>query len=354
MITVVSENYGSNNVYEGMSLAEACTQLQIDTNNILNETQMDILLAEHAFLYENGYEVEYFDEAGNETKASISMKDRIIAGWEKIKKSIMDTYDKLIMWIKVHVAELSENFSKIGLNKRNVDAAINAVFVGDQKPTTIPVDKMANKVDYASFKKGIETGFKKNGMEDFEKTNSIIFDHYVKATEEEDRLVDIDDMKSAASAIFNPDHMIKHIYELKKKANKEIDNLKNTLKKEKSDENLDEKIKNLNNAVRFNTIYARDAVKIHHAWIAECVAKLRALCSRAEAKEAIRGVKKDARRDKMNSMKPKNLMASHRTKADAKDTERRDNRAKKAQSALDAADKPVNASALYLGKYYNV
>ena len=78
------------NVFAGMSLAEACGQLQANVSDILNEMNMGILLNEHMYLRENGEDIQYVNEA--DTK----LKDRIGAAIDNIIKQVSSLWNTLI------------------------------------------------------------------------------------------------------------------------------------------------------------------------------------------------------------------------------------------------------------------
>ena len=61
----------NSNIFSGMSLAEACGQLQANVSDILNEMNMGILLNEHLYLRENGEDIQYVDESAAELKNKI-------------------------------------------------------------------------------------------------------------------------------------------------------------------------------------------------------------------------------------------------------------------------------------------
>ena len=77
----------ASNVFAGMSLAEACGQLQANVSDALNEMNMSILLNEHLYLRENGEDISYV----NEGKLA-DLKNKITGAVDKVisdRKSVV-------------------------------------------------------------------------------------------------------------------------------------------------------------------------------------------------------------------------------------------------------------------------
>ena len=97
MITVINEETAVNtNPYPGMSLAEACSAMELAVTEACNDFQMGILLNEHAHLYANGTELDYVDEAGslNEKGQKIREDAANLIKWCADK--MMEAWDKFI------------------------------------------------------------------------------------------------------------------------------------------------------------------------------------------------------------------------------------------------------------------
>ena len=90
VISSQSSGYTNPNPFPGMSLAEACGMAQAYTADALNEMNMSILLNEHAYLLENGTEIQYVNEA------NYQLKEKIKGAIDKVTKTVSDMWDKLI------------------------------------------------------------------------------------------------------------------------------------------------------------------------------------------------------------------------------------------------------------------
>ena len=97
MISVINtEPEVISNPFPGMSLAEACSAAEISVMEIMNEFHMGILLTEHAYLYENGVEMEYVDEAGNLNERAANLKNKAIEAVMAAGRKIAEVFDKLV------------------------------------------------------------------------------------------------------------------------------------------------------------------------------------------------------------------------------------------------------------------
>ena len=70
---------------------------------------MDVLLSEHAYLYENACEVEYFVE-NKITDAGKNLIEKAKGLIEKVRKIISDLWNKLVDWVTTKVTEIKKKF----------------------------------------------------------------------------------------------------------------------------------------------------------------------------------------------------------------------------------------------------
>ena len=143
VISSQSSGYTNPNPFPGMSLAEACGMAQAYTADALNEMNMSILLNEHAYLLENGTEIQYVNEA------NYQLKEKIKTAIDKVSKTVSDMWDKLVNWVQDRVEDVRELLNKAGINKKKLDDIIgkwqpDATFEKDaslvNESEEIPVD----------------------------------------------------------------------------------------------------------------------------------------------------------------------------------------------------------------------
>ena len=96
MISVINtEPEVISNPFPGMNLAEACNAAEISVMEIMNEFHMGVLLTEHAYLYENGVEIEYVDEAGNLNERAANLKAKAIEAVKAAGRKIAELFDTI-------------------------------------------------------------------------------------------------------------------------------------------------------------------------------------------------------------------------------------------------------------------
>lgn len=304
MITVVNENTAAalavnSNPYPGMTLAEACNSLQLETTNILHEFQMDILLTEHAYLHENGVEIQYVNEDGNETEAGSNLKKKMSERWGAVKDKIMELWDKLIQWTSAHMTQLVEKLSKVGLTEKKFNTAMKAVFESGARqfvPVNISVAfdpewrRQMNATMFKNADRMISSEDYKDGA-----INVDLFEKFTHEATDTDKKIGYAGMKTAAMEVFHPEkNVIKDIMANKKSCNESLEKARKELLKVKDngdnrEDEIGRKVAALNDSLKYNTEVTRQAVKMYHTYVSNAVTMIRTLMATEEAKDAIRG-----------------------------------------------------------------
>lgn len=272
----------TSNIFSGMSLAEACGQLQANVSDILNEMNMGILLNEHLYLRENGEDIQYVDESAAE------LKNKIGGAIDAVIKQVASLWDRLVSWVQDRVEGVRMAFARAGIDKKKAEQAgavssCSVKWVGDDVIKSA-VDKILSDgidVNHA----GNESSYNLN---DFVKTKTSL-----SSTE----------VKYAFNVVFNTDRsIIGGIRTAKKMA---LENLSDLKKTAKSDKDSDQ-IKKINAASRRVSKQSALAIKLYHANIDGCVHALKAAINPAKAAKAVdRAAKVEDTKDKIKSKMPK-------------------------------------------------
>ena len=256
----------TSNIFSGMSLAEACGQLQANVSDILNEMNMGILLNEHLYLRENGEDIQYVDESAAE------LKNKIGGAIDAVIKQVASLWDRLVSWVQDRAEDVRMAFARAGIDKKKAEQAgavpscSSVKWVGDDVIKSA-VDKILNdSIDVTH--SGNESSYNLN---DFIKTKTSL-----SSTE----------VKYAFNVVFNTDRsIIGGIRTAKKMA---LENLSDLKKTAKSDKDSDQ-IKKINAASRRVSKQSALAIKLYHANIDGCVHALKAAINpvKAGAKKVI-------------------------------------------------------------------
>ena len=143
MINVITNDLPVNgNPYPGMSLAEACGAMEAAVAEVCNDFEMGILLTEHAYLYANGTEMEYVDEAGNLNKDGVSIKEKAINAITNVGNRIMELWDKLSDAVMTKIESLKIAMAKYGI--RNADVKR----IKDLSYVVFGINSISLKVNY--------------------------------------------------------------------------------------------------------------------------------------------------------------------------------------------------------------
>lgn len=272
----------TSNIFSGMSLAEACGQLQANVSDILNEMNMGILLNEHLYLRENGEDIQYVDESAAELKSKIG------GAIDAVIKQVASLWDRLVSWVQDRAEGVRMAFARAGIDKKKAEQAgavssCSVKWVGDDVIKSA-VDKiLSDGIDVTHA--GNESSYNLN---DFVKTKTSL-----SST----------DVKYAFNVVFNTDRsIIGEIRTAKKTALENLSNLKKTAKYDKDSD----QIKKINAASRRVSKQSALAIKLYHANINGCVNALKAAIKSEKAAKAVnRADMIEETMDKLKSKMPK-------------------------------------------------
>lgn len=286
MITVINEETAVNtNPYPGMSLAEACSAMELAVTEACNDFQMSILLNEHAHLYANGTELDYVDEAGslNEKGQKIREDAANLIKWCSDK--MMEAWDKFI-----EVAtSMIENF-KAALAKATITEKDFNLVKSHPEVFETPVEL---KVSYTIDPDFIRSGNYKDMMS--KEKDGEVMDAVELFVENGESTIKIDKgtFELAYKMVFAND-MLKKIREAKSEANKALKEKMSDVKRMKND-NFQEEIAGLKASMKANVKTTKTLIKVYHMYMNQKIAILRAVMNNEPAKSLIRGTRAPAK-----------------------------------------------------------
>ena len=286
MITVINEETAVNtNPYPGMSLAEACSAMELAVTEACNDFQMSILLNEHAHLYANGTELDYVDEAGslNEKGQKIREDAANLIKWCSDK--MMEAWDKFI-----EVAtSMIENF-KAALAKATITEKDFSLVKSHPEVFETPVEL---KVSYTIDPDFIRSGNYKDMMS--KEKDGEVMDAVELFVENGESTIKIDKgtFELAYKMVFAND-MLKKIREAKSEANKALKEKMSDVKRMKND-NFQEEIAGLKASMKANVKTTKTLIKVYHMYMNQKIAILRAVMNNEPAKSLIRGTRAPAK-----------------------------------------------------------
>lgn len=315
VISGQSSGYTNPNPFPGMSLAEACGMLQAYTSDAINEMNMSILLNEHAYLLENGTEIEYVNEA------NYQLKEKIKTAIDKVTKSVSDLWDKLVKWVQDRVEDVREKFARLSINKKKCQDIIKNWKDGSEFTC-----KISKYVDIKSIEAGAElladagaelknfktSDFAKsdNDEADFEDANSTL-NSIKKELKEKEIPINKQSLQEAFDVVFETDRsVLNKIRRGKAAAIKALNDLKKQIKEEKDDDKSD-KLKNVNICMRLISKMSSELVKLYHLYISNNVEILHFV-------NRNKSINKDT--DRTNLDNDKKLKDALKAKADAEGT----------------------------------
>lgn len=286
MISVIEhETNAVSNPYPGMNLAEACNAMEIFTLEATNEFQMDVLLSEHAYLYANGSEVSYVDEAGNLSEKGKALKEKAMAMIHAIGKKLSELWEKLAEWVSQRMTEVKAAFAKASMSEKNINAVR---FNFDE---LFPDGVETNAVKYSVSDEFLNGGWRAYIHKDADITKenaSEFFDHFVTknpgAITIDKRL--FDDANAVVFITSGANLLMKQIKEEKKKSNDSIKEMINQVKSAKPDD-MDELIAGLKDTIVSNNRITKEAIKVYHLYVTMYISILKAVMSTKEAKNLV-------------------------------------------------------------------
>lgn len=281
MITVIEETKDEVldcGKYAEMNLAEACHQFEIDNIQLVNEFEMSVLLSEHAYLMENGKEIEYVTEAEKG-----AFKEKVVGMLSKAGEAISELFNRLINWVVSHVQEVTTWLAEKSISKKHIEKAkeaLGAKSIKGKMKYTIKDEFFADVEGEKIFKEPIDSWF--DNLD-----NKIdLVSKYEEAGKEIDITAAV--LDDAKDIIFNSKNILKKIKDAKNSANKSI---KEAIKRVKSEDpdNVGEVIQRYKACINYNSKAARDCIKIYHDYIMDQIGICRTVFADAGIRKAIAG-----------------------------------------------------------------
>lgn len=268
VISGQSSGYTNPNPFPGMSLAEACGMLQAYTSDAINEMNMSILLNEHAYLLENGTEIEYVNEA------NLQLKEKIKSAVDKVTKSVSDLWDKLVKWVQDRVEDVREKFNRMSINKKKCQDIIknwkSGSMFSHKISTYVDKDALRSAVDVfqSADKMNIANGKVNAASANVSKSDIAkkLSDKIVKKNYE----IPIDNttLQEAFDVVYETDRSILNdIRKAKAAAIKSLNDLKKDVKENDSGDDKSEKLKNINTAMRVVSMFSSELIKLYHQYV---------------------------------------------------------------------------------------
>lgn len=271
------------NVFAGMSLAEACGQLQANVSDILNEMNMGILLNEHMYLRENGEDIQYVNEA--DTK----LKDRIGGAIDNIIKQVSNLWDSLVKWVQERVYNFRMALARAGIDKKKAEAA---------KSGSIPkCDIKVVDTDNVRLALSFIDKDKINTAQDADFDAKNYIDNWTSVTAA--------GIEIAFNNVYKTDGLLDEIRAAKKSAISALSGMKAEAKKG-SDDDKAQQIKDINEKSRKISKMTSVAIKLYHMRVDSSVQILKAAIKSEKAAKAVdRAAKAEETKDKIKSKMPK-------------------------------------------------
>ena len=311
MITVIN-NFNENvEMYEGMSLADASAQFMIESNQLVNDFMMDLLMTEHQYLYDHGEQIDWTQEAAD---GGLSFMDKIGNLVNNAKNLFLKIVNNIIAFVQEKTAQVINWFRKIGLNKSNIRTAFEKN--PDEK---VDLPKCISK--YNEFLSSVETGYTsafanaenaiaKNGADKMiTSAGEFIndFDPYFETDPVTAKQVPVDIL---IDIIFKSDKITKSAKKAYKKATDSLENAKKKFasKKNRDADDIKDDLEAFRAGILNNTYVMRDLVKIYGALVREAITLAKELVKTQKGKD------KDAKKDKENKAKPQKGQSNNTTR----------------------------------------
>lgn len=260
-----SSGYTNPNPFPGMSLAEACGMAQAYTADALNEMNMSILLNEHAYLLENGTEIQYVNEA------NYQLKEKIKTAIDKVSKTVSDMWDKLVNWVQDRVEDVREFFNKARINKKKLDDIIgkwqqNANF---EKEFSDWVEKDRLTSAVSSY---ISTNIDDSKVENISNLKSDIRKAVIYMNDGKRKIIiNKAELTAAEEIVFNTDRAIfTEIRKAKAAAMKALNDTKKDIK-EANDDDKSDQLKAVNLKCRYVSLASSELIKWYHSYVGQYV-----------------------------------------------------------------------------------
>lgn len=264
VISGQSSGYTNPNPFPGMSLAEACGMAQAYTADALNEMNMSILLNEHAYLLENGTEIQYVNEA------NYQLKEKIKTAIDKVSKTVSDMWDKLVNWVQDRVEDVREFLNKAGINKKKLDDIIgkwqpDANF---EKEFSDWVEKGKLSAAVSSF---ISTNIDDSKVENISNLKSDIRKAVIMGDGKFKARINKSELTFAEEIVFNTDRSVfNEIRKAKAAAMKVLNDTKKDIK-EANDDDKSDQLKAVNLKCRYISLASSELIKWYHSYVGQYV-----------------------------------------------------------------------------------
>ena len=284
VISGQSSGYTNPNPFPGMSLAEACGMAQAYTADALNEMNMSILLNEHAYLLENGTEIQYVNEA------NYQLKEKIKGAIDKVTKTVSDMWDKLITWVQDRVEDVREFFNKAGINKKKLDNII-----ANWSNTAKYNKEITNWVEKEDLNKNVANFLAidaNNSNANAEASDVKMKIKKAVVTSKKNVEINKGILTHAENIVFNTDRTIfNEIRKSKATALKTLNDAKKDIREE-NDEDKSDKLKAVNATCRYISLASSELIKWYHSYVGQYVEILKfALKNKSIAKDTYDGDK---------------------------------------------------------------
>ena len=308
MITVIDQP--RENLYEGMSVSDACDDMLIGVYETCNDFMMNCLLTEHSYLYENGVEINYFNEDGSENENSRSLKDKFFQAVDTIRTKISALFSKIIDFISNNIDSLKHKLATIGMNKQKLDKAVEYA-----ERNNISISFKTNGWQSKAIKNKIDSGLKEKLISNSQKEHTIYekdeffkeFEDIAKNSIREEngkgKEVTKSGVLSAAIDVVTGNDLIKKIRKDREEADKSLNNMKKNFSAFNGEE-LGEAMNRANNALKSNANVCKDMCKAYNKFYLANASIVSALIKSVKSDE---GEKNKAQKEANKEAKKENF-----------------------------------------------
>lgn len=312
MVSYFSENFGARvNPYNKYSLAEACYVAESTISEMASDLQMSILLNEHAYLLENGYEISYMTEAeekslvdklkekGEKIKGSASaLKNKVGAFIKTAITTIADMLDRFITWVAAKVQELvakTAGFRKEAIAKGYslaTEDVIKKKFVDRDSAFYVPIK------EWTSFNDPV-TDFITNLSDEVpEEDANDVFRRIVTRAMNPTRIKKVYNLATINDVLKDGkgNAVVKSALDSKKKATEALNKAYRAIVN-KSEEEVAGNIDNYSKAIKYNVAVSHGYIKAWTSFVNNCATMARfyaGLSDKAAIDTKVQGVKNKA------------------------------------------------------------
>lgn len=286
MITVITnESKVTSNPYPGMSLAEACGAMEVAVMEAVNELQMEVLISEHSYLYANGTEMEYTNEAGELNEKGASLKQKVIDTLTSVWDKIRELWDKAAEWAGQAIANAKAWLAKQGIKEadvRRINRHAHEVFK-EQRLTYSSKYDFSNSFNPVQVKLRDDTYLdlmsgKKSDAEDI---------HDIFVTDRAHDIAIDEKVFNTAVEVVLHDTIVKGINNAKKQANEALKDAIKQVKQAKPDD-MNAQIAGLKENMAANTKITKALIKVYHLYMNENVGIVRTVLTSEQGRKAVR------------------------------------------------------------------